>query len=183
MFLFERSSNFNLANLTTFLNITAGATAIYFISKGEYNLAVLSAWIGGVFDIVDGKIARKFDLSSPFGIQLDSFADSLSFVIVPLFLLYFAIFNNSSISPIIFGTVFIFYLVSGLRRLINFNLKSNVGEVSKFFTGVPTPLGAILLWFSYLTWQLNIVDNGYFVLVYILIIGYLLNSKVKIPHL
>jgi len=188
MFLFNRDSNFNLANLITFLNIGAGATAIYFISNQDYNLAVLSAWIGGIFDIFDGKIARKFGLSSPFGIQLDSFADSLSFVIVPLFLLYFAIFYNISnsaepVSPLIFGAVFIFYLVSGLRRLINFNLKSNVGEVSKFFVGVPTPLGAILLWLCYLTWQFNLITNPYFVLTYILLIGYLLNSKIKIPHL
>ncbi|HIO70524.1 MAG TPA: phosphatidylserine synthase [Campylobacterales bacterium] len=181
-FLFERDSNFNLANLFTFTNIGAGVVAIYFISKGEYNLAVISAWIGGAFDIFDGKIARKFGLSSPFGIQLDSFADSLSFVIVPLLLLYFAIFQESSINPILFGIAFLFYTIAGLRRLINFNLNSDIGKVEKFFTGVPTPLGAILLWIVYLLWSSGIVENEIYILFYIAIVGYLLNSKIRIPH-
>jgi CDP-diacylglycerol--serine O-phosphatidyltransferase len=181
MFLFEKSNNFNLANLVTFLNISAGASAIYFISNNQFSYAVISAWIGGLFDIIDGKVARKFNLSSPFGIQLDSFADSLSFVIVPLFLIYFAIFKNSDLNPLIYGSVFIFYLISGLRRLINFNLRSNVGEVSKFFTGVPTPLGAILLWFVFLGWEFNVLNHIY-ILIYILSVGYLLNSNLKIPH-
>jgi CDP-diacylglycerol--serine O-phosphatidyltransferase len=182
MSIFEKENNFNLANLFTFVNISAGAIAIYFISFGEYHFAVISAWIGGAFDIFDGKIARKFNLSSPFGVQLDSFADSLSFVIVPLTLLYFAIFKDSSLSPLIFGAIIIFYLIAGLRRLINFNLNSTVGEVSKHFTGVPTPLGAILLWFAFLSWEFQLITDPFPIAIYIALVGYLLNSKVKIPH-
>jgi CDP-diacylglycerol--serine O-phosphatidyltransferase len=147
-----------------------------------YNFAVISAWIGGAFDIFDGKIARKFQLSSEFGVQLDSFADSLSFIIVPLLLLYFAIFKSADISPLILAFGFIFYVIAGLRRLVNFNLKSNVGEVEKHFTGVPTPLGAILLWFAYLSWTSGLISNPLYILLYIVLVAYLLNSKVKIPH-
>ncbi len=182
MFLFNRENNFNLANLFTFVNISAGVIAIYFISKGEYNLAVISAWIGGAFDIFDGKIARKFNLSSQFGVQLDSFADSLSFVLVPLLLLYFAIFKESDINTLVLGVVFIFYTIAGLRRLINFNLQSNIGKVEKYFTGIPTPFGAILLWLAYLGWSYQIIEDINYILIYINTVGYLLNSKVKIPH-
>ncbi len=52
------------------------------------------AWLAGAFDIFDGKIARKYNLSTEFGIQLDSYADFLSFVIVPAMFIYFAIFNG-----------------------------------------------------------------------------------------
>jgi CDP-diacylglycerol--serine O-phosphatidyltransferase len=143
-----------------------------------YEYAVISAWIGGALDILDGKVARKFGLSTQFGIQLDSFADFLSFVLVPLLLLYFAIFKEAS--PL-FGFVFLFYTVAGLRRLINFNLNSSEGSVQKFFVGVPTPLGAILLWFGFLSWSFGFA-NEIGIGIYILLIGYLLNSKIKIPH-
>lgn len=182
MFLFNRENNFNLANMFTFVNIGAGVLAIYFISNGMYTLAIVSAWVGGAFDIFDGKIARKFNLSSEFGVQLDSFADSLSFVIVPLLLLYFSIFKDSDVNTLFLAFAFIFYTIAGLRRLINFNLKSHVGEVEKFFTGVPTPLGAILLWFAYLSWIGGLIENSLYILLYISVVAYLLNSKVKIPH-
>jgi CDP-diacylglycerol--serine O-phosphatidyltransferase len=180
--IFSKESDFNLANIITFLNITAGVFAIYFISEGLYNLAVISAWIGGAFDILDGKVARKFGLSSPFGIQLDSFADFLSFVIVPLLLIYFAIFKGSDLNPLIYGFAIVFYTISGLRRLIRFNLNSNEGEAEKFFTGVPTPLGAILLWISLLFWQFEIIENSLFIAISMIVVAFLLNSKLKIPH-
>jgi CDP-diacylglycerol--serine O-phosphatidyltransferase len=183
MFLFNRENNFNLANLFTFVNISAGVLAIYFIIHKEFGYAVLLAWIGGLFDIFDGKIARKYNLSSEFGLQIDSFADSLSFVIVPQFLLYFAIFENSSIWQPLLAFTFIFYTVAGIRRLANFNLKSESGKVEKYFTGVPTPLGAILLWFSYLAWDFQLFQNPLYEVFYIILIGYLLNSKVKVKHL
>jgi CDP-diacylglycerol--serine O-phosphatidyltransferase len=81
------------------------------------------------------------------------------------------------------AVVFIFYVISGLRWLINFNLNTNTGEVAKFFTGVPTRLGAILLWFVFLASEhFQVITNEYIILFLIVIIGYLLNSKVKIPH-
>ena len=78
--------------------------------------------------------------------------------------------------------VFIYYVISGLRRLIQFNINANEGEVEKYFTGIPTPLGAILLWVVYLIYLTGYI-NEHFVLGSIIIIGYLLNSKIKIKHL
>lgn len=190
LFLFDKNSHFNLANLVTFFNITAGLLAIYFITHGEFMGAALFAWLGGAFDILDGKIARKYNLSTQFGIQLDSFADFLSFVIVPAMFLYFAIFDTKELllnTFFIFGT-FAYYIISGLRRLIQFNISSDEGSVSKYFVGVPTPLGAILLWLVYLIWIGGFIPAvfgifpEYIVLFLIIIVGYLLNSKVKIPH-
>ena len=189
-FLFDKNNHFNLANIVTFFNITSGILAIYFITHHQFFGAALFAWMGGAFDILDGKIARKYQLSTEFGIQLDSFADFLSFVIVPVMFLYFAIFDENLFelnTVLVFG-VFVYYIISGLRRLIQFNIDSDEGKVSKYFTGVPTPLGAILLWVVYLIWLggyfpiLFDTPSEYIVLFFIALIGYLLNSKVKIPH-
>ena len=76
----------------------------------------------------------------------------------------------------------IYYVISGLRRLIQFNINAEVGEVSKYFIGIPTPLGAILLWAIYLGWAYQIIPNENIVLGLVIVVGYLLNSKVKIPH-
>ena len=182
-FLYTPSSNFNLANLFTFVNITAGLMATYFITQNNFLLAIILAWIGGAFDIFDGKIARKYNLSNEFGIQLDSFADFLSFVLVPIFLIFQAIYANSFLGSelLVAGVVSIYYVISGLRRLINFNINSDAGEVAKHFVGVPTPLGAILLWLVYLS---NIYLNtpAALVLIFMLLIGWSLNSKLKVPH-
>ncbi len=189
-FLFDKNNHFNLANIVTFFNITAGILAIYFITHGEFFGAALFAWMGGAFDIIDGKIARKYQLSTQFGIQLDSFADFLSFVIVPSMFLYFAIFDGNEfvLNTLFVFAAFVYYIISGLRRLIQFNINSEEGSVAKHFVGVPTPLGAILLWIIYLIWLAGLfptpfdLPSEYTILTLICLVGYLLNSKVKIPH-
>ena len=182
-FLFKASSHFNLANLFTFVNITAGLSAIYFITQNNFFLAIILAWIGGAFDIFDGKIARKYQLSNEFGIQLDSFADFLSFVLVPVFLIFQAIYAQSftGISFMLSAIISIYYVISGLRRLIHFNINSDAGEVERYFTGVPTPLGAILLWLVYLAFIYAVLPP-YLVVLCMIGIAYSLNSKIKVPH-
>ncbi len=182
-FLFNKNNHFNLANLATFFNISAGMLAIYYLTHENFFASALFAWLAGAFDIVDGKIARKYNLSTEFGIQLDSFADFLSFVIVPTMFIFFAIINGKELilfTPLV-AFAFIYYVISGLRRLIQFNINAQEGEVEKYFIGVPTPLGAILLWIVYLVWLIGIINEN-IVLILMIIIGFLLNSKIKIPH-
>jgi CDP-diacylglycerol--serine O-phosphatidyltransferase len=154
---------------------------MYFITQEHYILASALAWAGGAFDIMDGKIARKYGLSNEFGIQLDSFADFLSFVLVPVFFIFQAVYSNLIGFPLaVASIVSIYYVISGLRRLIQFNINADAGEVAKHFIGVPTPLGAILLW---LVWLGSGIIGWIAVLGLMLLIGWLLNSKVKIKHL
>ena len=178
MNLFDKNNHFNLANSITFANVVCGTLALYFVTQHKFSIAIILAWIAGALDIADGKVARKYNLSSEFGIQLDSFADFLSFVIMPAFLLFYSLETKS----IFVGVIFIYYIISGLRRLVAFNLKVESGKVEKFFEGVPTPLGAILLWVLYLLHSFNIISSPYIIAIFVAIIGYLLNSKVKVPH-
>ncbi len=185
MKLFDKDNRFNIANLVTYLNITMGVMAIYFIVKGDFFTAIILAWIGGACDIADGKLARKYSLSTEFGIQLDSFADFLSFVVMPAFLLFYAVkqyVGISGLEELVLGLVFIWYIINGLRRLVEFNLKVDVGEVEKFFEGVPTPLGAILLWVLYLLTAYGVISSGYIIAVLVTVIAWSLNSTLKIPH-
>jgi CDP-diacylglycerol--serine O-phosphatidyltransferase len=124
MSLFDKNNHFNIANLITFGNIATGLIAIHFIVHGDFFTAIILAWIAGALDIADGKVARKYNLSTEFGIQVDSYADFISFVVMPSFLLYYAISEQSSgLEQLLLGLVFIFYIISGLRRLIEFHLE------------------------------------------------------------
>ncbi len=178
---FEPNYHFNIANIITFLNITCGVIAIYLVAQHNFFFAAVLAWIAGILDIMDGKVARKYGLSTEFGIQLDSFADFLSFVVMPAFFIFFAV-GSDDIPKLILGVSLIWYIISGLRRLVAFNLKSDAGEVAKYFEGVPTPLGAILLWILWLLYISGMLTNVYIVIVLVLLVAYLLNSKIKIPH-
>jgi len=182
-FLYNPSSHFNLANLFTFVNITAGLMATYNITQNNFATAIILAWIGGAFDIFDGKIARKYNLSNEFGIQLDSFADFLSFVLVPVFLIFQAVYTSGlgGFGMFVASIVSISYVIAGLRRLIHFNINADAGEVDNYFTGVPTPLGAILLWIVYLTNAYDILSAS-IVIILMAVIGWSLNSTLKVPH-
>jgi len=81
----------------------------------------------------------------------------------------------------VLGLVFIWYIINGLIRLVEFNLKVDVGEVEKF-EGVPTPLGAILLWILYLLTAYGIISSGYIIAILVTAIAWSLNSRLKIPH-
>jgi CDP-diacylglycerol--serine O-phosphatidyltransferase len=179
---YDPKSHFNLANLVTMANITMGLIAAYLIVHHQFAMAAGFAWLGGAFDILDGKIARKYGLSNPFGVQLDSFADFLSFVLVPVFFIFEGIYESlDGMAFFLASVVSVYYVISGLRRLIQFNLDASPGTVGKYFVGVPTPLGAILLW---LVWLLAVygVLSPSLVMVAMVVIGWFLNSDVKVPH-
>lgn len=183
MGLFDKNDRFNAANLISFGNIAAGVVAIYFIVQGNFFVAIVLAWIAGALDIADGKVARRYHLSTEFGVQLDSFADFLSFVLVPVFLIFQAIYATSldGVALLLAAIVSIYYVISGLRRLIHFNIHTDAGEVDKYFTGVPTPLGAILLWLVYLSNAYEILP-ALIVIALMTLIGWSLNSKIRVRH-
>ena len=182
-FLYRADSHFNMANMFTFGNLTSGLIAMFLATQENYFWAIGFLWLGGFFDIFDGKMARKHGLSNEFGIQLDSYADFLSFVLTPVFIIFVAIIQPSE-SSIIFvagSMISIYYIISGLRRLIQFNINAEEGEVEEYFTGLPTPMGAIVLWFVFLG---GVYVYPAFVTVILMVTtGWLLNSTVKIKHL
>jgi len=183
MNLYDKNNHFNLANIVTFTNVAFGTMALYFVTQKSFAIAIVLAWIAGGLDILDGKIARKYNLSTEFGVQLDSFADFLSFVVMPAFLLFYSLNIDGGFTTLIVGLVFIYYIISGLRRLVAFNLKTDAGSVDKFFTGVPTPLGAILLWVLYLlSHSFGLITSPMLIAILVAVIAWSLNSNIKVPH-
>ncbi|MCE5249992.1 CDP-diacylglycerol--serine O-phosphatidyltransferase [bacterium] len=130
-----------LPTIFTLGNVFCGFLAINNVVEGSQASMVSAAWwiiIAGIFDALDGKIARLTGTSSEFGIEFDSIADVISFGVAPAVLIY-----NYSLRE--FGRIGYFFafcfLAAGALRLARFNLSANTGK-KKFFTGMPIPAGA-----------------------------------------
>jgi CDP-diacylglycerol--serine O-phosphatidyltransferase len=117
--------------------------------------AVSACWLvilAGFFDALDGKLARFSRSSSRFGIELDSFADLVSFGVAPAVIFY-------SFKLYVLGTwgwiLGFLFIICGAFRLARFNLESRL-EDKLYFTGLPIPMAAVTLCgytlFSYQLW-------------------------------
>jgi CDP-diacylglycerol--serine O-phosphatidyltransferase len=130
-----------LPSVFTLGNILCGFLAINNVVEGSHTSMISAAWwiiIAGIFDALDGKIARITGSSSEFGIEFDSIADVVSFGVAPSVLIYNYILHELGM----FGYFFAFcFLAAGAIRLARFNLTANTGK-KKFFTGMPIPAGA-----------------------------------------
>ena len=130
-----------IPNLVTLGNMFCGYLAIMYATSNRLNESVLTLTIAILLDGLDGRVARKLNATSPFGMEFDSFSDVVSFGVAPAVLTYHWAFVNSANEFGVFMT-FIFALCAA-SRLARFNLMpSNL----KGFSGLPTPgaAGAVL---------------------------------------
>ena len=171
-----------LPNLITLSGLSFGLSSMRFAIEGEYNLAIFCILFAAVCDALDGMLARHLDSESDLGFQLDSLSDFLSFGIAPGLLMYMAVFNQNSIGAF---AALIFIIFSCLRLAL-FNVlheksKNNEAQRIDFFTGIPTPAGAILILLPLTHVYIGFDwanENLNFVAGYIILIGGLLVSKI-----
>ena len=171
-----------LPNLITLSGLSFGLSSMRFAIEGEYNLAILCILFAAVCDALDGMLARHLDSESDLGFQLDSLSDFLSFGIAPGLLMYMAVFNQNSIGAF----AALIFIVFSCLRLALFNVlheksKNNEAQRIDFFTGIPTPAGAILILLPlthvYIGYDWA-YENLNFVAGYIILISGLLVSKI-----
>ena len=173
-----------LPNVITLSGLCFGLSSIRFSLEADFNLAVLCILIAGICDVLDGMLARHLQSESDLGAQLDSLSDFLSFGIAPGILVYMSIFNQSSGIGAFACLIFIifFLLKAGfVQRKARIFKKANNTEPDSFFTGIPTPVGAVLILlplthsFMGYSWAF---DNLNFVAGYIILISGLLTSRI-----
>lgn len=131
----------------TLMNLFCGFLAIISISEGRL---FFGAWLivsAGLFDALDGFMARLSNATSQFGIELDSISDVVSFGVAPGFLLYSFGLNELPFVGIILSAL---PPLCGAVRLARFNVDAQ-GARPDFFKGLPTPAQAIMLAAFYLT--------------------------------
>ena len=172
-----------MPNLVTLTGLCFGLSSIRFALELEYNLAVVCILLAGICDVLDGMLARQLKSESDLGAQLDSLSDFLSFGIAPGLLIYMSIFDQDWGLGALAALAFIIF---SCLRLALFNVQLEETKISEeerpyFFTGIPTPMGAVLillpLTHSFLgyDWAYN---NLNFVAAYTILISGLLVSNI-----
>jgi CDP-diacylglycerol--serine O-phosphatidyltransferase len=131
------------ANAITLINLALGCFAIIFMIQDELRLSLLLIFLAAFADRFDGLVARKFNIESDLGKQLDSMSDIISFGIAPALLLYQGIIHDFG-GPGIFFTIF--YIGCGAFRLARFN----ISECASYFTGLPITAAGCFITLSYL---------------------------------
>ena len=174
-------------NFITLLNLLSGGIAVIFAVKGDLSTAALFVFFGIFFDFFDGFLARKLNVSSEMGLQLDSLADLVTSGLVPALVLVNLI--ELSILPSQDANCFLPYLgllvfLCSAYRLAKFNIST---EQSQFFIGLPTPANALLIMSLPLILDYQNSDsynalilNPFFLVVVTLLSSFLLNAPVKL---
>ena len=131
-----------IPNTATSLNIFSGFLSVIFASQGNFHLAALFIFVATFFDLIDGLLARLTKTASPFGVELDSLADVVSFGLAPSFLIYQSAFINCGIRGIIMSSL---PLIFGALRLARFNVQVEDIKIKQDFNGLPIPIAAITI--------------------------------------
>lgn len=135
-----------LPNVVTLCAFMAGVTSIRFALAGKWELAVAAIALAGVFDGLDGTVARLLKSTSKFGAELDSLSDVVAFGVAPAVILY--LWTLEGLDRLGWGVALIYATAMALR-LARFNARLDDDEEPRkrlgYLTGVPAPMGAGLL--------------------------------------
>jgi CDP-diacylglycerol--serine O-phosphatidyltransferase len=142
--------------------------------------------LAGVFDGLDGRVARATNTATEFGVQLDSLADVLSFGMAPAILAYrYGFFELGLADPqlrAVGWAASFFFIACGALRLARFNVQ--VGFVdSRFFVGMPIPVGAACVAAVILCWPTSPATalRAYLFAGELFLVGVLMVSAVRFP--
>ena len=186
-------AKFALPSSVTLLSIACGFGSIViavdnapFGDPAAYRMAAILLVLAGIFDALDGFVARATGTSSEFGMQLDSIADVMNFGCAPGLLLYcygFAQLGQGHPTLLRMGGLACFIFVAcGALRLARFNV--SVGRTDpRYFVGMPITAGAACVASVVIAWPAPLVTNlqAWLLMALMVAVGTLMVSTVRFP--
>jgi phosphatidylserine synthase len=167
----------NMADTITLTGLIPVIFAFYFALLDKPFHSIIAICLAFIFDILDGYVARKYNVSSDLGRQLDSFLDAFNYLGLSSIFLYKFLNVNNHITLI---TIFIL-LLTGILRLSRHNLLGFSKNKNNFYyTGLIVPyaqLAIIVIFFITIYLSENI---KYIIFPILLIISFLMISDFKI---
>jgi CDP-diacylglycerol---serine O-phosphatidyltransferase len=148
---FSMIRDFHVADLFTLANGASGTAAILLAmehvreprASRVYAVALLVV-AALVFDVMDGRIARRRHSASPLGRELDSLADVISFGVAPACLAYAV-----GMDGVLDVLALLYFAACGISRLARYNVTAEAahaaGESVTYFEGTPIPTSALLV--------------------------------------
>lgn len=150
-----RRLRFLLVNACTLASLSLGVLAILLAMRGDVRSAAFCLIACVAFDGLDGLLARRLGVASPFGSQMDSLADMCAFGIAAPVVVYASIASEWSgsgsdpagaagagVPPAAAAVACALVAACAAIRLARFNISP---KDSRFFSGVPTTMAAAVL--------------------------------------
>lgn len=166
-----------IPNAVTLGNMFCGFLTIIYAASERYEKALIAIAIAILLDGLDGRLARKFNATSKFGVEFDSFSDFISFGIAPAFLIYCWCFRVPADE---FGVIVTFiYCLAAASRLARFNIAEPM--TTHNFQGLPTPAAAGIV-AAAVNFATRIEPSSFLVVVFSIVmigIAYLMVSNIE----
>ena len=173
-----------LPNYITFLSLGFGLVSIVFSIRELIVPAGLLIIGSSILDSLDGFSARKLNLESSFGVELDSLTDLVCFGVAPIVLISQHLYLQERFS---FWLIPFFLLMiwAGAFRLARFNLQPPKQSSAESSLGLTISLSGLILTLLVLS---DTVQNGsdYPLVVFIgqiLLLCFLMASRIRFPEL
>ncbi len=133
-----------IPNAITITALCTGLSSIRFALIDRWEFAVSLILIAAILDGMDGRIARLLRADSPFGAELDSLSDFISFGVAPAVIVFL---YSLHLWKGIGWALALFFSTCMALRLARFN--TNMGAptpdwAKQFSVGVPAPAAAVL---------------------------------------
>ena len=125
----------------TLVNLLCGFLALTQVLESAFGMACWLIVLAGFFDLLDGVMARLTDTDSPFGVQLDSLSDIVSFGVAPSFLIYGYVLNAFNPLGMIVAAL---PALCGAVRLARYNVTTDDAD-KESFEGLPIPGQAVAI--------------------------------------
>lgn len=126
----------------TILNMMSGLSSVLLAFREQFTLAAVLIAFSIIMDIADGGVARLVGATSPFGLQMDSLADLISFGFAPAILVHTWALPDY---PILSWLAAFFWLGCAAFRLARFNVTVDPTADKRYFVGLPSPAAAAVV--------------------------------------
>ena len=197
---FSMIREFHLADWFTLANAVCGTGALFSMMTYLQTNGVVHVYFAcglvlaaGIFDVLDGRIARWRQKSSAMGRELDSLADIISFGVAPAVIAY-----GCGMQGLFDRVVLAGFVACGVSRLARYNITTEAlsdGEDKvKYFEGTPIPTSLLLVILMFWAaaqgavgealWFGKIVFGGYTLHPLVLLFavsGSLMVSRIRFP--
>lgn len=165
-----------LPSMFTTANLFCGFYSIVRTYNHDLERASWAIIMAGIFDVLDGRVARITRSQSNFGMEYDSIADVVSFGVAPALLAYIGFLE--SFGQLGWAGAF-FFAACGALRLARFNTMAS--ELPKsYFIGLPIPAAAYLIAAAVIAYHsLHFFYPAPVMLVLVFVLGLLMVSSVR----
>lgn len=123
-------------------NMACGFSAVPLAFNHHTHWAAVLMTVAIAMDVADGAVARLVGATSPFGVQLDSLADLISFGLAPAVLVYTWVLPEW---PVVAWCAAYFWLACAAFRLARFNFTVDPHADKRYFIGMPSPGAAAVV--------------------------------------